>query len=254
MTLLTAARRRALLKEYVELSSAIAEVEGADTLDVQRLSVLVEAKMALVFEYQDGFAPRAVARCPFTGERASLAVDTFDLDGLWWDWGSPLRSADDLPDTTFAYNGAMRLGTPVAAAPFVARPGPEVPFVVPRVLSHPGLRAVISTLPVGPHTGYPVMYFADPVPLDLRRVNHWGASLYFARTSTGFGQHYVPEGVAEYDWDLAPWIERGKLSWIAPGDEALELRSSVEGCPYLGLEGRREISLVLDGEVHWSES
>jgi hypothetical protein len=252
VTHLSASRRRALLDEYIVTVADIAEAERAD--DVDRLTELVDRQASLIFEYQDGFPLRPVARCPFTGALARLAIDAFDLDGLWWNWGAPLRGDNDLPPTTFAYNGAMRIGTPVARASFVARPGPEVPFVVPRVLDHPDMRAVVSTLPVGPHTGYPVVYFADPVPADLRRVNHWGASLYFARTSEGFGEHYAPEGVAEYDWDLAPWIESGKLSWIAGGDEALKLRSSIDGCPYVGLDGHREISLVVDGEVHWSDS
>ena len=248
---LTAERRRALLDEHAAVLAAIAEVERAPEVDADRLTSLVNRQVDLIYEYQDGFQPRPVARCPFTGAVAGLAIDTFDLDGFWWDWGAPLRGEDDLPDTTFAYNGALRLGVPVAWAPFVARPGPEVPFVVPRVLDHPAMHAVISTLPVGPHLGYPIVYFAQPVPADLRRVNDWGASRYFAQTSAGFGEVYVPEGVAEYDWDLAPWIERGKLSWIAPGDDSLTLRTSVDDCPYLNLEGHRQIPVILEGQVHW---
>lgn len=253
MSALTAERRRALLEEYFGILAEIAEVERAEDLDVDRLTSLVDRQAALIFEYQDGFPPRPVARCPFTGEVASLAIDTYDIDGLWWNWGAPLRGDDELPPTTFAYSGALRLGTPVANAPFVARTGPEAPFVVPRVLEHPAMRAVISQLSVGPHTGYPIVYFADPLPIDLRRVNHWGASLYFARTSDGFAEHYAPEGVAEYDWDLEPWIDKGKVFWVAPGDEGLRLRSSMEDCPYVGLPGRRQIPVIVDGEVHWTE-
>ena len=55
------------------------------------------------------------------------------------------------------------------------------------------------------------------------------------------------------DFDLSSWIGAGKLLWIGPGDTSLELRSDVEECPYLDLDGRREMSRIQDGKV-WRPS
>ncbi len=51
------------------------------------------------------------------------------------------------------------------------------------------------------------------------------------------------------DFDLAPWIEQGKVFWIAPGDESMTLRSDVQGCPYLNLLGSREFVSICRGKV-----
>lgn len=245
MSPLTVERRRALLDEYFSL---LPKLERAGD-DDPNLAELVGRQADLIFEYQDGFAPVPVSRCPFTDAVAGLAIDAVDLDGLWWNWGAPLRGDDDLPLTHFATSGSLAVGERVMWAPFVARPGPELPYVVPRLLEHESMRAVVSSLRVGSHTGYPVMYFADPVPIDLPRVNMWGASLYFARTSDGWGEFHDADDPSEWDFDLAPWIERGKLLWTAPGDADLELRATVADCAYLGLTGSRQPALISGGVV-----
>ncbi len=56
-----------------------------------------------------------------------------------------------------------------------------------------------------------------------------------------------------WDFELAPWIQAGKLLWIAPGDDALALRSDVDACPYLALPGHRGITRLQDGEAWWPD-
>lgn len=46
-------------------------------------------------------------------------------------------------------------------------------------------------------------------------------------------------------------MRSGKLLWIAPGDESITLRQGVEGCPYLGLEGPRELAFIKNGKVRY---
>ena len=60
------------------------------------------------------------------------------------------------------------------------------------------------------------------------------------------------EDPATFEYELAPWIDRGKLSWIAPGDAALTLRSTAKDCPYLGLDGVREPQHIEAGKV-WTK-
>lgn len=192
-----------------------------------------------------------VARSPIDGAIAAHSLDTFDIDGLWWWYDNAIRPIEELPSTWFAMAGAMRLADEVADTAFLVKPGPEIPFVIPRILERPGLVAVLAEVPVGPHTGYAITYFAPaPVPLDLPRINTWGADSYIVRRPNGTaGWDSTIDWCPEWDFDLAPWIEQRRLAWIAPGDESLTLRYEVAGCPFLGLTGAIEPTRIQFGNV-----
>ena len=51
-----------------------------------------------------------------------------------------------------------------------------------------------------------------------------------------------------YDFDLAKWVDDGKLLWIAPDDPTFMIKKGTSGCPYLNLEGSRRFSVLFDGE------
>lgn len=237
---MNSAERAALLDEYFSLG-------GSDQpADVARRNELRRA-------YEDGLPMVALSRCPFTGEVFTHSLDTGGLDGLWWQHELPVRAiVEDLPETYFAFTGAVRLAAEPARAPFTCVPGPEVPFVVPRMLLHADVKAVVSYVRIGEQDAYPVVYFADPVPPMLERFNEWGSNHYEYESPTrGEAWHDMVEEEAVVDFDLARWIESGDLLWIAPGDTGLTLRSTVAGCPYLGLEGRRAWAYIDDGQVEW---
>lgn len=159
------------------------------------------------------------------------------------------RPAETVPPTWFGTNGAIRLCGPVPDTPFLIKPGPEVPFVLPRLLSDPRVKAVIASVPVGGHTALAISYVAKPWPEDLQPINAWANNSYRAVTPGGratFGQA-LDEG--NHDYEIAPWIQRGKLLWIAPGDLGATLRGDVDACPYVGMEGHRDVLRIKWGEV-----
>jgi hypothetical protein len=232
----TAERRRALLDEYFAL-----EKDRDDPAVIAQRNVLRE-------EYEAGLPVVPLARCPFTGVVFAHTLDTEGLDGLWWQYDLPIRGYDERPPTFFALTGAVALSGEPEPAPFDRRPGPEVPYVLARMLLHDDVKAVVSSVPIGPHTGYAVTYFARPVPPMLQRMNDWGTAIYTYETAS------APElwdGVEEenevLDLDLARWIDSGDLLWIAPGDASLALRSTSAGCPYVGLEGSAEFAVIEGG-------
>lgn len=194
--------------------------------------------------------PRVLlARCPFTGVEVRHSLDTLGLDGPWWDYERPLRPAtEDVPPAWLAMTGAVALAPAVEATPFLVRPGPGAPAVLPRLLQHEAVRAVVSQVAIGRHTGFAVTYFAEGAPAVLP-VDTWGANEY--RTG-GLGAP-LPVSDGAFDFDLGPWIERGRLRWIAPGDPAATLRDTVADCPYLRLDGPRETQHIQDGVV-WTAS
>jgi hypothetical protein len=227
-------RRRALLDEYFAL-----EDSRDDPAAVARRAVLRG-------EYEAALPLVPLARCPYTGEVFTTTLDTAGLDGLWWDHSLPIRGlVDERPGTFFALTGAVALSGDVEPAPFDRMPGPEVPYVVPRMILHDDVRAVVSQVGIGPHTGWAVTYFASPVPPGLKRFNDWGAETYTYVTEDDEERwDSCDEEIEDLDHDLARWIASGDLLWIAPGDASLTLRSDAAGCPYVGLEGRREFALV----------
>lgn len=228
------ADRRALLDEYFAL-----EPHRDDPAATARRHALRDA-------YEAALPRVAFARCPFTGVVFTHTLDTAGLDGLWWQYDLPIRGLDgERPPTYFAMTGAVALSGRAEPAPFDRKPGPEVPFVVARMLLHDDVKAVIQQLPVGKHTAYAITYFAQPVPPMLQRFNEWGASHYTYETATDPELWDETEEETELlDVDLARWIDSGDLLWIAPGDTTLALRSTSADCPYVGLKGKAEFTLI----------
>ena len=252
--------RRALLADYFELlcnAEETAELfeEGAG-LEAQRAWKHTrfhanEAKRVRD-AYMASLESAPVSRCPFTAAVLELAIDRADLDGLWWEYDRPARPPERPIATFLELTGAMRMGEPAEHAPFLAMPGPEAPYVVPDALEHEAVKAVVSTVALGPHKGYAIAYFAERPQRGLPKLAAWGRRPAYWRTQDD--DEVTDELGAterELDFDLGPWIERGKLLWIAPGDDDLELHDTPDGCPYLSLPGRRSFTYVQNGRV-WS--
>ncbi len=241
------ATRAALLAEYFALFRRLESETGDELTPSLRADALREVELREA--YVASLAPRAVSRCPLTGVAVEVSIDDAGLDGLWWSYEAPARPLDPAPPTLLALAGAVALAEPVEAAPFLAKPGPEPPFVVPRLLGLPGVQAVVSTVPIGRHTGYAVAYFADPLPGGVARFNTWGSNEYRVAAAGRAGWATVAEDPDDYDFDLAPWVEAGRLAWVAPGDGSLTIRTGAAGCPYLGLGGRRSVVRIREGRV-----
>lgn len=234
----TLVRRRELLDEYFDVIYWV----GGDR---------AETMSRLENEYGGLLPITKLSRCPFTSEEVLVDIDINGLDGLWWNYEDPVRDVPELPETYFAFTGSLRLGKPLEKFPFLCVSGPEVPFLVHRMIRHPSIRAVISQVKIGPHTGYPIFYFVDPTenPLRFARFNEWGSHMYWTREYGGFWWDRVFEDDEELEFELEPSIEKGKLQWISPGDESLELQSDPEGCPYLNLPGDRNFQRIQNGVV-----
>lgn len=259
----TAERRRALLDEYFMVVPSLDEVSylracasGVDAERLRQHEQMYQRRVRTLWaEYLTGTPVLDVVRCPHTGEVMHYPIDNLGVDGLWWDYFTPARRSAPLPRTFFAVSGALRLTEPPRPAPFLCKPGPEVPYVIPRILEDPAMRAVLVSMRVGSHLGFATFYFADPMPFRLARVNDWGTNDYWFRDAAGNELwNAIDEDESEFDFDLAPWITREKLAWIRPGDPALTLREGVDECPFLNQPGRRTILRIYDGMVtdtHW---
>jgi hypothetical protein len=171
------------------------------------------------------------------------------VDGLWWNCNQPLRPLQQLPVDFIGLAGALRLGSPLEKTPFEVRPGPEVPYVVPRLLALPGICAVLSQVQIGQHMGYAIAYFAEHPEQVANGINTWGTDFYEVVDSQG-ALTWSRDGdnaALDRDADLKPWMEAGKLLWIQPGDTSMTLRSDTRPCPFLALKGSHMDSTLFDG-------
>lgn len=256
----TKERRASLLSEYfglfVRIRQLERELEESTGPEESSLEQIFERTLtrrdAIVEEYEAGLPIIALSRCPICEAVTRHSLDIVGLDGLWWNYTAPVRGVRDAACPHFlVLAGAVGIVPPVEFAPYLVEPGPEVPFVVPRILDSGGV-AVVGSVQIGRHTGYPITYFAEQsLPVSL--TNTWGTSSYTVRDgdgSTGWAEAY--DGEDAYDFDVESWVHRGRLLWIAPGDVDLALRREVP-CPYAGLSGARTIRRLQNGRV-WSSA
>ncbi|MGI8608057.1 MAG: hypothetical protein ACR2MY_02330 [Candidatus Dormibacteria bacterium] len=234
-TPLTAKSRTALLKRLGEARAAGDPAGGLAARDA----------------YIAALPRLELSRDPTTGEVASRAFDSFDIDGPFWDYVDPARpSIEPVPESVLAVTGALHLAGPAASTEFLVKPGPGAPFVVPRLLELPGVTAVISHVKVGPHDGYPVIYFAKPMPTGFVHFNDWGADRHWYRAPDGgWGWERNAEDLEELDFDLRPWLESKQLRWIAPEDATLRVRQGARGCPYTKVDGAHGWQRIQFGQV-----
>lgn len=250
----TRERRDALVSRYRTVRAAADELWPRARTEAERaeLAALRKESSALSAALDAEMPYVPMSRCPFCGFVAEQQFDPYGIDGYWWQQVLSLRGVGSPPRCAhyFCFTGALALARPIDVLDFEVEPGPEAPFVVPSLLEPPGMKMVISSTPVGRHTGYPHFYYGDPIVKEQNGVNDWGYhqwSVYREGKRGGWASRMVFD--EECDFDLAPWIARGKVQYILPGDETLTLRSTVEGCPYLNLPGRRVHNRIYKGEL-----
>ena len=192
-----------------------------------------------------------ISRCPLCGDRLEYVLDAGGLDGPWWH----IRKLAEYPLPKEKHFSVL-LGAidfhgrePIEAEMHqTVQPGPGVPFVVPRLLGLPGMRAVISTLLL-PHgdTAYVIAYFS-PTPIHGGLLHQpWPHVDYEVLDERGENQGW---GVRNdiWDFDLKSWIASGQVVWTHPGDSSFTLQT--EGpCPYVDLAGVRAPQCITRGKL-----
>lgn len=148
--------RAELLRRGEELRDEARKCKAAGDFDGEMKAH--RQREALMRQYTKSLSVVAVARCPDTGVLAQCPIDTGDFGGWFWDYDNPWREYAPMPSTWLTMCGAVRLHEPIAFAKFWCQPGPGVPYVIPRILSGEGVRAVINQLSVGTHTAWTISY------------------------------------------------------------------------------------------------
>jgi hypothetical protein len=244
--------RREILEQYAQIVKVTKY--RTERIPFQQLAEFERQYREIVEQYKRGVPILPLSRCPFCQTINSFPIDTFDLDGLWWAGYEYIYQGE----RCFHYwtlSGAVSVSLPIIYFPNNVPAGPDVPFVIPHILQHQPIRAVIFSLPVGKHTAYPIVYYSEVKPMKVDPPfpywRYWSYRWTQERlTKVDSGEAFYSQAYRLVDFSLAPWIEQGKVSWIAPGDESMTLRSDVGGCPYLNLPGEKEFAFLQMGNIY----
>jgi hypothetical protein len=215
--------------------------------DTRREKVHTELKK-LQEEYNHRLPIVQLSRCPYCNEPLLRQFDSYDLNGEWW---HPLRPDYDIPKTCehfFVLQGALNLNgrIPVEVqSKDSIYPGPEVPFVIPRLLEMAGMVAVIHKLAVGEHyTAYPIAYFTTQMPEPSERTQSW------CRTTYALDKVFWSSRIEHFDYALTPWLRRGKIYWINADSPNLPVvHETLERYPFKDVSGRKFMLCIRKGEA-----
>ncbi len=245
--------RRQLLGRIAEIGQELRPPRSKD-LDAPARRALYAERERLLVEYTEHLPLVEASRCPICESVFTLPIDNAGLDGPWWASRPPVPLPEPRACEHYrVFLGALDLhGRTPSEVQTGVLAGPGVPFVVPRLLELPTMQAVVSELTIGAgDTGYLIVYFSDEPPAEAELHQPWRHQSYVLHDDAGnpVAAHLTND---PWDFELRPWIERGALRWIAPGDAQLTLRDAPES-PYMGLPGVRKAQVIQSGAVSLKE-
>lgn len=252
---LTRASRDALVRRVRDLEARLYPPPEAAQPSERERELAREAYYVALSEYFDRLPRVLMSVCPFTGEPVRRAYDPWGLDGFWWHQ-RPLGRIEEpaAPDTFRTLLGALSLaGRKPSEAVEPVLPGPEVPFVVPRLLQLPGMVAVLHRLTLeSGDVAHTVGYFStEDIPSDFLHQNWLRADLWF-KDDEGDTSWLIANDA--WDFELAPYVAAGTLRWVQDGPDGPVVASVADGpCPYVGLPGERRPQFVSNGEREFTE-
>ena len=105
------------------------------------------------------------------------------------------------------------------------RLGPEVPYVIARILEMDSMVCVVSRTKMSDNDDlFAMVYFSA---LEVKRLD---LTMSWDNKNLGSWSHDNDR----WDFDLKPWVEKGKLRYCVPGEEPLRLGSTdVASFPFL---------------------
>lgn len=243
---LTKAERNGLIARLRDLERRRYPPEGESKPNDDEDEALREGYDAALKEYGDRLPRVVMGASPFTDAVVRRVFDPFGFDGPWWFKNRDWRVDDPPAPADFKVElGAVSLhGRVPLEATESSIPGPDVPFIVPALMGLPGMAAVVMRLEMatGDHA-YPITYWS-PERIDRMNLHQRWLEEFLWGEKGGWTVCN-----SAWDFDLARWIDAGKLYWIEPGDESFTVRGNDSGraCPFIGLPGDRQRQCIGKG-------
>jgi len=212
----------------------------------QKRSALVKEIEPLIDEYWNWVPAVRLSRCPFCQNDLMRLFDPVDLTGFWWmDQTQRPRPEPPCCEHFCLLLGAVNLnGLPPKGGLFECRPGPDMPFVIPRILEMPTMTAVVScVLMQCGYSAYPIAYFSQVPPKTRSLTQSWAQKEYRFALQDGHCGWDIVDNI--YDYNLMPWSKEGKLRL---GDPSTSSRDD----PFKDLKGMGREQVLIDNELRYS--
>lgn len=245
---LTPEERHQIVDEMIHLKKDM--YDPSKSYSPVELRTMQQRVKTLEKEYADRLPRYSISRCPYCEQTFEIGADFDGLDGPFWpEFG--IEIIGNACRHVVTYLGALNYHGEVPSAeetgPFnEIHPGPEIPFVVPRLLELPGVKCVLSSFSIieGRFTVYFMTYFADP-PLPLREGHQSWLRQHFYYTEES-GSRFRMIRNDPWDFNLQRWLrgDTPRLGWIPPGDHTLTVYWSEIDFPYGDIQGR-DVPVVL---------
>lgn len=199
-----------------------------------------------------------VSRCPICQTPYQQVLDTYSL----LNWG--IYHADGTV-VSYSMYGYKRCDHFVAAHTFLNLDGqvprqqelankiltstePEIPMITPALLPDDiESYGVLHTLPicriekdsfVPRYLFFILTYYAvDVETVKMRRMLEWTGGVHLRYNTVRPGIYWEEADNKPEVWDLALWVQKGKLRWLNPFFLELPLESSPDAFPYNNLTG-----------------
>jgi hypothetical protein len=178
----------------------------------ERAEELLQGVAQAERSYFDALPRIPMGVCPYCDRPLMRSFDAEGFDGLWWRSDATPEEAPSCPHFCVLLGAVAYHKIRPRGGDFDVHPGPEAPYVIPRLLAHPSMVAVISKVPMAPGwTAYPIAYFAErrPKPEDL--TAGWARTNFVCTTQ--LGEHCCKVLHERWDFDLAPWVRKEKVRW-----------------------------------------
>ena len=205
----------------------------------------------LIEEYWSILPAAELSRCPFCDEKLMRLFDAVDLNGFWWmdRTQRPHQEPKSCPHFCLLTGALHFNGRPVEGGLFECLPGPDVPYVIPRILELPMMKAVLGSIRMDcGYTAYPVAYFAEKPSAQEKLTQSWARKVFQFKDEGGRSGWDIRDEA--FDYGLAPWIKSGKLLWYADG----KLNGSAKDpqqCPFWDIPGKKRPQVVVNDEVRF---
>jgi hypothetical protein len=211
-------------------------------LEVKR-SALQRQVEPLIDEYWKWIPSVELSQCPFCQKPLFRRFDAYDINGFWWmDRTQREIKESEACEHFCLLSGALNLnGHSVKGGLFECRPGPDKPFVFPRLLQMPSMVVVIGEIPMScGYMAYPIVYFSKEKIESYHLTQSWARKDYSVTLTDGRSGWNIRED--KQDFNLRNWISLNKI-FIYRKNKLIPLK---EEDSLLKIEGRERNQTIFN--------
>lgn len=217
-------------------------------LEKERNALYVKIE-PLIEEYWKILPAVEFSCCPFCRRKLLRRFDAVDLDGFWWMDRTQRPCQEPTSCEHFCLvTGALDFaGRPAQGGLFECLPGPDIPYVIPRLLDMGEMTAVVSCIAMS--CGYralPVVYFSNDRTALKDLTQSWAQKVFQFHDENGRRGWDIKEETPDYG--LASWIKLGKLMWYSNGrlNDSGDDPSTVG---FLNINGRGRFQVLVNNQL-----